>query len=250
MKKLVCVLFLLTLLISCGDGGGGDSSTPASVNATGTWFGSYNSTVFGAQTMALVLLRDGDGLTGTYYSSTGATGSISGSVSGNIASLKITLTTPGCGGSFDATGIIDIQPDPNTMSFQYSGSSACGGIESGTGNLTKQAPVSIDATGTWNGPYNSTVFGAQTMTLNIQQYVALITGTYSSSTGATGFIFGSVSDNIASFTIALTTPGCGGSFVGTGSIDARSNPNTMTYQYSGSSTCGGNESGTGNLTKQ
>ena len=138
MKKLVCALFLLTLLISCGDGGGGDSSTPASVNATGTWFGSYNSTVFGAQTMALVLLRDGDGLTGTYYSSTGATGSISGSVSGNTASLKITLTTPGCGGNFDATGIIDIQPEPNTMSFQYNGSSTCGGNESGTGNLTKQ----------------------------------------------------------------------------------------------------------------
>jgi hypothetical protein len=250
MKKLVYALFLLAILTSCGDGDGGGSSTPAAVNATGIWYGPYSSSVFGAQNMMLNLVRNGDGLTGTYSSSTGATGSVSGSVSGTTANFTITLTTPGCGGSFEATGIIDIQPEPNTMSLQYSGSSTCGGNESGTGNLTKQAPVPIDATGTWNGPYNSTVSGAQTMTLNIQQNIAVITGTYSSSTGATGSILGSVSDNTASFTIILNTQDCSGSFVGTGIIDARSNPNTMSYQYSGSSTCGGNESGTGNLTKQ
>ena len=250
MKKLFCAFLLLTILTSCGDGGDSATSSRAWVNATGTWYGSYNSTVFGAQTMTLILVRNGDGLTGTYSSSTGASGAVSGSVSGNIASLTITLTTPGCGGNFDATGIIDLQTNPVTMSLQYSGSSTCGGNESGSGNLTKQAPPPIDATGTWYGPYNSTVSGAQTMTLNMQQNIAALTGTYSSSTGATGAVSGSVSGNIASFTITLTTPACGGNFDATGIIDTRTDPGTMSYQYSGSSVCGGSESGTGNLTKQ
>lgn len=137
MKRLFYAFLLLATLAACG---GGDSATPpsASVNATGTWHGSYNSTVFGAQTMTLNIQQNGSALTGTYSSSTGATGTISGSVSGNTASVTITVTTPGCGGHFDGTGIIDTQTNPDTMSFQYNGSSTCGGNESGTGNLTKQ----------------------------------------------------------------------------------------------------------------
>ena len=140
MKRLFYALLLLTTLVSCGGGGGGDSTPPppVSVNATGTWHGSYNSTVSGAQTMTLNIQQNGDALTGTYSSSTGATGSISGSVSGSTASGIITVTTPGCAGNFDGTGIIDTQTNPNTMSFQYNGSSTCGGNESGTGILTKQ----------------------------------------------------------------------------------------------------------------
>lgn len=140
MKRLFYAFLLLSTLAACGGGGGGDSATspPASVNATGTWHGSYNSTVFGAQIMTLNIQQNGAALTGTYSSSTGATGSISGSVSGNTANVTITVTTPGCGGNFDGTGIIDTQTNPETMSFQYNGSSTCGGNESGTGNLIKQ----------------------------------------------------------------------------------------------------------------
>ena len=136
MKRLFYAILLLMTLVSCGGGGGGAS--PASVSATGTWRGSYNSTVFGAQTMTLDIQQNGAVVSGTYSSSTGATGSISGSVSGNTASVTILVTTPGCGGNFNGTGIIDTQTNPDTMSFQYNGSSTCGGNESGTGNLTKQ----------------------------------------------------------------------------------------------------------------
>lgn len=121
---------------------GGDTPTePFSVNATGTWRGSYNSSVYGSQTMTLNIQQSGAALTGTFSSSTGSLGQISGSVSGNTATVIITITTPGCSGSFDVTGIINTQPNSDTMSFHYNGSGACGSPaiqESGTGNLTKQ----------------------------------------------------------------------------------------------------------------
>ena len=137
MKKLLFALLLVTTLTACG-GDGGDDSTP-SVNATGTWHGSYNSSISGAHTMTLNLQQNSASVTGTYSSSAGAHGSVSGSVSGDTARVTITITTPDCSGRFSGTGIIATpQSGPDTMSFSYSGSSTCGGQESGMGNLTKQ----------------------------------------------------------------------------------------------------------------
>lgn len=138
MKKLLFALLLATTLTACG----GDDSTPSptpSVNATGNWHGSYNSSISGVQTMRLNLQQNSASVTGTYSSSTGALGSVSGSVSEDIARVTITVTTPGCSGSFGGTGIIATpQSGTATMIFSYSGSSTCGGQESGTGYLTKQ----------------------------------------------------------------------------------------------------------------
>jgi len=130
-------------IVGCGGGGGDSSSPPAPplVDVTGRWAGPYNSSVFGSQTATLVAQQVGASCTGTYSSSTGALGSVSGSVSGDTLSFTITVTTPGCSGSFTGTGIVDDPPVGNlTMSFSYSGASnaACGGPESGTGILTLQ----------------------------------------------------------------------------------------------------------------
>lgn len=142
--NVILGLLIAGIIGLAGCGGGGGSGTPAappSVDATGTWSGPYNSSVFGARTMTVNLQQSGASLTGTYSSTTGGLGSISGSVSGNTASLTITVTTPGCSGSFNGTGIVTVpQVGAPTMSFSYNGASnaACGGQESGTGNLTKQ----------------------------------------------------------------------------------------------------------------
>lgn len=146
MKKYLVILaatFLLAMT-SCSSGGGGSDGgssddtppPPASVNATGAWKGYYNSTVFREKFLTLIIQQSGNEITGTYSSSTGTTGSISGSVSGNNASFTITMTTPGCSGSFKGTGIINPEYDPVQMNFQYNGSGTCGGKESGTGILS------------------------------------------------------------------------------------------------------------------
>jgi len=137
MRQIVILVLCLFSLISCNSssssGSGGNSSSPA--NIAGTWSGPYNSSIFGAKSMKLNLLQNGGSITGTYSSSTGALGTVSGSVSGNTGTFTIQVTTPGCSGGFNGTGIIN---SATTMSFSYSGSSTCGGQESGTGNLTKQ----------------------------------------------------------------------------------------------------------------
>ena len=130
------------------------------------------------------------------------------------------------------------------------GMAGCGG---GGDSGTPAAPPSVNVTGTWSGPYNSSVAGSRTMTVNLQQSGASLTGTYSSSAGGLGSISGSVSGNTASLTITVTTPGCSGSFNGTGIVDVpQTGSPTMSFSYNGATNaaCGGQESGTGNLTKQ
>ena len=136
----VLVAFGVFTIAGCG-GGGGSSPPPAppSVDVTGRWVGPYNSSVFGNQSATLTLQQTGANVTGTYASSTGGLGSVSGTVSSDIVNFTITVTTPGCSGSFTGTGNVDIPPVGNlTQSFSYSGSSTCGGTESGTGILTLQ----------------------------------------------------------------------------------------------------------------
>ena len=136
-------LFVTAMICLAGCGGGGDSGTPAappSVNATGTWSGTYTSSVFGSKTATLSLVQNSATLTGNYSNSVGGLGSVSGTVSGNTATFTINVTTPGCSGSFTGTGTINTTVSPATMAFTYNGATnaACGGAESGTGNLIKQ----------------------------------------------------------------------------------------------------------------
>jgi hypothetical protein len=142
MKRLLCALFLVTTLAACGGGGGDSASSPAPalVDATGTWDGPYTSSIYAVQTMTLSILQNGSGvLSGAFSSTTGAYGSVSGFVSGNTVTVTITITTKGCEGQVNGTGTINTQANPDTMSFQYSGSTKCGGNESGNGNLTKRS---------------------------------------------------------------------------------------------------------------
>jgi hypothetical protein len=129
------------ILVSCG-GGGGDSSpppAPPSVDVTGRWVGTYTSSVTGNGTISMNLQQSGATVSGNYATSSGALGSVSGTVSSDIVTFTLTVTTPGCSGTFQGTGNVDIPPSgPLTQSFTYSGSSTCGGAENGTGNLILQ----------------------------------------------------------------------------------------------------------------
>ncbi len=142
IKAIGVAMLLIVILFGCGDGGGGDApAQPSAVNATGTWRGPYNSNRFGALTVTLNMLQNGAALTGTYSSSNGASGKISGYVTGIMAIYDISITTQDCIGGFDGFGIVNTQTTPYTMSFDYIGSEVCGSTvnnENGTGNLVKQ----------------------------------------------------------------------------------------------------------------
>jgi hypothetical protein len=128
---------------------------------------------------------------------------------------------------------------------------ACGGGGGDTGSSPTPVLPSVDVTGVWSGPYYSSLFGSPNATLTLQQVEASVTGSYSSSAGGLGSISGSMSGDTISFTMRVTTPGCSGSFTGTGKVHVpTAGFLTMSFSFSGSSTCGGSESGTGTLRAQ
>jgi hypothetical protein len=126
---------------------------------------------------------------------------------------------------------------------------SCGGDDG-----SSAPPPSVDVTGTWAGNITSIV-GTQAATLNVVQTGANVTGNYSSpGPGAIGTVSGMVSGNALNFSLAITQPGCTGSFYGTGTVTTPSvGQPTMSFQFSGTMTCLGvtrAQSGNGTLTKQ
>jgi len=162
VKKIAC-LIVASLLIGCGGGGGGGEGggsspppapLPLSAIVAGRWLGSYTSSVSGMQSVTITLQQVGSSITGTYFSTSGGRGSISGSMSGDTISFTMTDTAPGCIGSFTGTGIVHVPSNGDlTQMFSFKGSTACGGPESGTGTLTGDGGVPpitpTDITGTY-----------------------------------------------------------------------------------------------------
>lgn len=259
MKKYFVILMAIGLLAmtSCGGGGGGSSShndnndnppPPSSVNANGTWKGSYNSTASGPLTNELNIQQNGNKLTGTYFSSDGSAGTLDGTMGGNTASFTITILNADCKGSFNGTGTFDNQSDPETVSFQFEDSMACGGDESGTVIMEKQPSSSENVTGTWYGFFT----GLGYMTLELQQNGNTITGTGSAAIGARGILAGSVGDNkTGNAILTITEPlNCTGTFDVVSYLNTLTEPQTMILEYDGRTACTGDASGTGIVEKQ
>ena len=258
MKKYFVILMAIGLLAmtSCSGGGGGSSHSdnndnppsPSSVDANGTWKGSYNSTASGSLTNELNIQQNGKKLTGTFFSSDGSAGTLEGTLAGNTASFTITILNPDCQGSFNGTGTFDNQSNPETISFQFENSMACGGDESGTVIMAKQPSSSENVSGTWYGFFT----GLGYMTLELQQNGNTVTGTGSAAIGAQGTLAGSVGDNKTG-TAVLTIvepPYCTGTFDVVSYLNTLTEPQTMILQYDGRTACTGDVNGTGVLEKQ
>ena len=139
--RLLTGLFVMVSLWGCGSGNGGSIpvAPEAAVNITGIWGGIVASTVSGMSTATLKVTQVGNIATGSYSTTAGFLGTFSGTVTGTTLSFTMTSIQPGCTGTFSGTGNVSTpQVGQPTMSFNYNGSSTCGGLESGTGTLTKQ----------------------------------------------------------------------------------------------------------------
>jgi hypothetical protein len=134
-----------------------------------------------------------------------------------------------------------------TLAFVVMCLQSCGG---GGGDPiyipTAPAPT-VNVTGTWQGTIVSSVSGSITGTFALAQDGATVTGNYASVRGAVGTISGTVSDNKVTYTITPTQPGCTGSLNGKATVMSST---TMSISYSGTTSCAGDETGTGVITKQ
>ncbi len=111
-------------------------SAGASVNLTGTWNGSLRSSLVPQTNASLTLAQSGTTLTGTYIvPSTGAGGTVSGTVLGQTARFTLAQTMAGCTGTF--TGHAVVMPSPEVLFFYYSGTDCLGVHTLGSGNVTR-----------------------------------------------------------------------------------------------------------------
>lgn len=127
--RLVVVAFIglgaLVLLHACGGGGGSSPTEPTHANVTGTWDAQISSDRDGDFTAVFTLSQTGTSVTGTYRTPGGASGDITGSVSGQVFTFTLTQTDP-CSGTY--TGSATVTSDNRRASGSYSGSDCFGSI--------------------------------------------------------------------------------------------------------------------------
>jgi hypothetical protein len=109
----------------------------ALLNIAGTWIGSNNQTS-GVETVVFSIEQSGVSFNGTWNTSRGTVGKVSGILNGNTANFTITANYSGIIGDFVATGIIeDPKSSQPTMTFSYEGILR-GVKQTGAGKVQKQ----------------------------------------------------------------------------------------------------------------
>lgn len=114
----------------------------ATVNLAGTWAGSFRSSLAAQTPGTLSLLQAGNTLSGTYsVPSSGAGGTVSGTVLGQTARFTLAQTEPvGCPGTFNGHAVVIPASGavPDVLFFFYSGSDCLGMHSLGSGSGTKR----------------------------------------------------------------------------------------------------------------
>ncbi len=110
-------------------------------------------------------------------------------------------------------------------------------------------PVSseiLDVSGIWRGTFSSNLVSNIQLTLNLTQSSANVAGTYSSQSGGSGAVGGTLSGNeIIDFTLTQTTSGCTGAFIGTANVSG----DTIGFIFSGSDCLGNHSNGNGRVVR-
>ena len=141
MKKLkrLTLLALVVALTACGGGYSSPTMSPTP-SVAGTWdaavtvTGGTESPVGTRFSAVLALAQSGSNVSGTFTTTTGSDGTVTGTVSGQVFTFTGTQTAP-CAGSFSGTGTLGVYN--TSMSGAYSGSD-CGGTFQTTFTATKR----------------------------------------------------------------------------------------------------------------
>ena len=138
--RLRAATLLLAILSSFACAGSTDSLTGPPPTVTGTWNASVTANPVGDPfaagqfTATFTLSQSGAAVSGTFTTSEGASGTVSGSVSLHTFTFTLTQTVP-CDGTFSGAGtIIDAWTQ---MSGGYAGSDSCAGTFSASFTATR-----------------------------------------------------------------------------------------------------------------
>ncbi|HLA89268.1 MAG TPA: hypothetical protein VJL28_02410 [Gemmatimonadaceae bacterium] len=111
-------------------------ATGPEMTLTGTWRGSFYTSLVPTSTATYTLAQNGAALTGTATLATGGSFSMTGTVSGRMITFTATETTAGCTGSFSGHGTVTLPSE--TMLLYFTGSDCLGAHTGGFGSGTRQ----------------------------------------------------------------------------------------------------------------
>jgi len=148
IKYLIIELLLVLSFYSCEK-----DENQADMNIVGTWKGSFSSSLIDNMGIMLIIMQDGNEITGNYYSDM-SVGTISGSVDGNKLAFTLTQTSSYCTGTFSGSGSIS----DASISFNFQGTDCMGAHSNGIGEVTKESSSTdlpnfsqVDLIGIWIG---------------------------------------------------------------------------------------------------
>jgi hypothetical protein len=223
---LVC---LIVLLLSCGKKSNPTTSLPPSISidVTGVWVGFYLTSLVTSTPVTLNLTQSSATVTGTYSSSNGAEGTVSGTVNGNsIDNFTLIQTTPECLGSFSGSATVS----GDTMNFFFSGSDCWGTHRNGLGRVVcDKTPPTVISTYPANNDTGVSVNTNVTVTFSETMDASTITGsTFTLKDNGNNPVSGSVSGtgNTATFipSSSLAKSTAYTATVTTGTKDLANNP--------------------------
>jgi hypothetical protein len=148
MKPIVLVVAVLSAcaFMSCGGGGGsgGAGGGPASVDVTGTWTGTWNSSNgINSGSIDATLTQTGSSISGS-VSFTGSPCFAGGPISGNVggANIAAALNAGGIHVTFSAA-VSGVGDDMMNGTYSVVSAGACTG-DTGTITLTRTSPLTLD----------------------------------------------------------------------------------------------------------
>jgi PKD repeat protein len=115
---------------------------------------------------------------------------------------------------------------------------------------TASATRTIDVSGPWIGTYQTSLIAEAHLYAEIRQTTDRLWGTFRDEEGRRGDIAGTVSGQQVALTISETTPGCNGSFSGTGQLTLVNGLNAVEFTFTGSNCEGSHANGQGLLIAQ
>lgn len=81
------------------------------IDVTGIWEGTFESSLLAQTPITFTLSQSGGTVSGSYFSSAGGSGTVSGTVSGKLVAFTLTQTTQNCRGSFQGHAVVVDQPE-------------------------------------------------------------------------------------------------------------------------------------------
>ncbi len=114
-------------------------ASAAAKDVTGVWTGTYSTSLVATATMTLTLVQTGSSVTGSYTSTNGGEGSVSGTIVGKVGTFHMVQTTSGCPGSFTGHAAMALEnAGLQVLSLGWTGTDCLGTHTHARGNVSLQ----------------------------------------------------------------------------------------------------------------